>query len=271
MTVNNKFLGVSLLITLLGGCAAKPGETFDSKFAFDHQSMANDMVWLAGYNGLVSDNSYDRALDAAISAGTMGTLLPQDFNISGFGAAGLGFVLTSLQGTFPVEENLSHIVFQPLKSGDNPADPAFVSALIKQSFDKVIPWGSDVRAGKKPQDIANTAASDIACEHDNGLAGYNPFDLTHSCTVKGFDGNVAVRVAYTYTGDHFKAIMPNYVNKPMVAVLLRESGFGLQAKRENVFSYKERALVNNIAIVPFIKPNDEGKKLVFINGKATLV
>ena len=51
--MNNKFLGVSLLVTLLGGCAAKPGETFDSKFAFDHQSMANDMVWLAGYTGLM--------------------------------------------------------------------------------------------------------------------------------------------------------------------------------------------------------------------------
>ena len=57
----------------------------------------------------------------------------------------------------------------------------------------------------------------------------------------------------------------------MVTVVLRESGVGLQANRENVFSYKERALVNNIAIVPFIKPNDEGKKLVFIHGKATLV
>lgn len=266
--MNNKWLGLGLLVSLLSGCAAKPGETFDNKFAFEYNSMANDIVELGGYTGLISDNSYDRAMDAAINAGTMATLLPQDFNISGFGAAGLGFMLTSLQGTFPVEENLSHIVFQPLKQGDTPTDPEFVSALIKQNFDTVAPWAIDLSAGKKPEAITT---SDVTCRHNNGLAGYNPFDLTHSCTIKGFDGEVAVRVAYTYTGDHFKAVMPNYVNQPLVTVVLRESGFGLETNRENVFSYKKRALVNNIAIIPFIKPNDEGKKVVFINGKATLV
>lgn len=65
--------------------------------------MANDLVEVAGYVGLISDNRYDKAMDAAINAGTMATLLPTDFNISGFGAAGFGFLLTSLQGTSRIQ------------------------------------------------------------------------------------------------------------------------------------------------------------------------
>lgn len=231
--------------------------------------MANDLVEVAGYVGLISDNRYDKAMDAAINAGTMATLLPTDFNISGFGAAGFGFLLTSLQGTFPVQEDITHIVFQPLQPRDNPSDPAFVAKVIKDNFATATDY-KDTKIVLQ-RDIAQIPQSDITCKPDNGLAGYNPANLTHKCDVKDFDADIVARVAYTYNGSHFKEVMPNYVNKPVVAVMFRSVGITFSADKENVFAYKKNAMVNNIAIIPFIRPNDEGKKVIFINGKATLV
>ena len=66
--------------------------------------------------------------------------------------------------------------------------------------------------------------------------------------------------------------MPS-VRKGKFAVIFLRSSAQLAAKKgiENVFSYKNGTLSNSIAVLPFISANSQGKHLVYLNGKATLI
>jgi len=221
---------------------------------------------LAGYPGLIPDNSYAPNMDAAINAGTMATLLPQDLGISTLSAASIGFALTSLQGTYPMDENFSHIMLYPITTVGDVAAADFVKRAVVANF--AIRKGT-AADGDLADDLQRANINDVSCTAYGNIM--DKANFTHECNIPNIPWPAMVRVAGVYSGEHFEQVMPE-VPKGKYAVLFIRTG-QLVAKEgtQNVFSYKKGVLSNSIAILPFISANSQGKHLVYLNGKATLI
>lgn len=260
---------VALGLSLITGCVSTPSVQDSPLQVTDTRaSLASSLVTLAGYPGLIPDNSYAPNMDAAINAGTMATLLPQDLGISTLSAASIGFALTSLQGTYPMQEYFSMIILAPIADASEINQPDFIKNQVTSNF--MIRKASEHDRKGLAAILAKADINDITCDSYGNILDQAKF--THSCSIKNIPWPEMIRVAGIYQGDRFDRVMPS-VRKGKFAVIFLNSSGQLVAKEgtQNVFSYKNGVLSNSIAILPFISANSQGKHLVYLNGKATLI
>lgn len=271
MTVARKIAISALGLSLLAGCASTPAVDTTKSISVTNPhstSLANMMVSLAGYPGLLADNGYSKTLDAAVNAGAMSRLLPGDIGVSSMSAAGLGFALTALKGTYPVQNGAALFVLQPIKDASDITKPDFVRSTVLANLVVRTP-GKTERADMTA--ILNNAKIDtLKCSAYTSFM--NDAGFTHQCQIDGVRKDENVKVVGVYEGHDFDGVMPSVPKGKFAVVFVHTPGM-LDAKpgAENVFAYKNGTLVNSIAVLPFVKANDEGKHLVYLNGKATLL
>ena len=261
-------------LSLLAGCASTPAPK-DTLLQVSNPraSLAGSLVSLAGYPGLIPDNSYGPNLDAAINAGTMATLLPSDLGVSTFSAAGIGFALTALEGTFPMDEGAAFIVLQPIDDASQLDDPAFIASTVKSSVkvaevtQKLIDFNAEF-AGMLKQ--ANIDA--LSCQpRGTSLLNLGKGKFNFDCALPPMRHDVAVRAAGVYQGSDFGVLMPDVRAKKYAVLFLRSTYIKSKDGAQNVFMYEHGVLSNSIAVLPFVSANSQGKHLVYLNGKATLI
>lgn len=261
-------------LSLLAGCASThaPKDT-PLQVSNPRASLAGSLVSLAGYPGLIPDNSYGPNLDAAINAGTMATLLPSDLGISTFSAAGIGFALTALEGTFPMDEGAAFIVLQPIDDASQLDDPAFIASTVKSSMkvgevtQKLIDFDAEFADMLKQANI-----DALSCQpRGTSLLNLGKGKFNFDCALPPMRHDVAVRAAGVYQGSDFDVLMPDVKAKKYAVLFLRSTYIRPKDKMQNVFMYEHGVLSNSIAILPFISANSQGKHLVYLNGKATLI
>ncbi len=261
-------------LSLLAGCASTPAPK-DTLLQVSNPraSLAGSLVSLAGYPGLIPDNSYGPNLDAAINAGTMATLLPSDLGVSTFSAAGIGFALTALEGTFPMDEGAAFIVLQPIDDASQLDDPAFIASTVKSSMkvgevtQKLIDFDAEFA------DMIKQANIDaLSCQpRGTSLLNLGKGKFNFDCALPPMRHDVAVRAAGVYQGSDFDVLMPDVKAKKYAVLFLWSTYIRPKDKMQNVFMYEHGALSNSIAVLPFISANSQGKHLVYLNGKATLI
>ncbi len=269
MSLSQK-VGVAVFsLSLLVGCASTPApKDTPLEVSNPRASLASSLVSLAGYPGLIPDNSYGPNLDAAINAGTMATLLPDDLGISTFSAASIGFALTSLKGTYPMDNNFSMVILAPITDASDLNSPDYIKKLMLSSFE--IRKASKLDRADLTAILAKANINDMTCETYGNIL--DQANYTHSCSIKSIPWAEKIRVAGIYQGDRFDRVMPSVQKGKFAVVFLRSSG-QLVAKKnmENVFSYKSGTLSNSIAVLPFVSANSQGQHLVYLHGKATLI
>ena len=85
-----KGVAISVLTAaLLAGCASAPSKPTDQLVLNERHnkdSLASNLVTLAGYPGLISDSRYKKDFDDLVNAGALATTLPNDLNVSREGA-----------------------------------------------------------------------------------------------------------------------------------------------------------------------------------------
>lgn len=270
MAVVHKIAIAVLGASLMAGCAST--STVDATKTVtvtSHQSsLPNMMVSMAGYPGLLADNGYSQTLDAAVNAGSLAKLLPGDVGISSMTAGGLGFALTALKGTYPVENGFALFVLQPIDSASDINKPGFVSAALKSNLSIRKPEKDDEPALANIINKANL--NTIKCDVYSSFM--NEAGFTHKCQIDTIPWPEHVKVVGVYEGSEFAGVMPSVQKGKYALIFIRSSGQIVgKPSAENVFMYKDKALINSIAVLPFIQANSEGKHLVYLNGKATLL
>ena len=261
-------------LSLLAGCASThaPKDT-PLQVSNPRASLAGSLVSLAGYPGLIPDNSYGPNLDAAINAGTMATLLPSDLGISTFSAAGIGFALTALEGTFPMDEGAAFIVLQPIDDASQLDDPAFIASTVKSSMKVAEVTQKLIDFDAEFADMLKQANIDaLSCQpRGTSLLNLGKGKFNFDCALPPMRHDVAVRAAGVYQGSDFDVLMPDVKAKKYAVLFLWSTYIRPKDKMQNVFMYEHGVLSNSIAILPFISANSQGKHLVYLNGKATLI
>lgn len=262
-------------LVALAGCATAPQMGKDLSAGEQElmqnapQSMAAAMVSLAGYPGLVPDNTYSTTLDAAVNGGTMAMLLPKDVpSMSSLGAGLLGFSLTALQGTYPFDNNFTSLVFVPVEEATDMQTGDFAYRVINKYYQK-LPLGKGATDKQKAKWEA-FEVSKAKCEAVSGGLGLAGVTYSHKCKYSSGSPS-AIQVGSAYDGAMFDKVMPSMAGKKYVVVLVRGGNIEPKPSTDNVFEYINHTLTSRYAVLPFVKPNSEGKRLVFIEGKATLL
>ena len=274
MSVVKKLAFAAIALAVMTGCASTTAPKDTSlQVSNPRSSLAGSLVSLAGYPGLIPDNSYGPNLDAAINAGTMATLLPSDLGVSTFSAAGIGFALTALEGTFPMDEGAAFIVLQPIDDASQLDDPAFIASTVKSSMkvgevtQKLIDFDAEFA------DMIKQANIDaLSCQpRGTSLLNLGKGKFNFDCALPPMRHDVAVRAAGVYQGSDFDVLMPDVKAKKYAVLFLWSTYIRPKDKMQNVFMYEHGVLSNSIAVLPFVSANSQGKHLVYLNGKATLI
>ena len=274
MSVVKKLAFAAIALAVMTGCASTTAPKDTSlQVSNPRASLAGSLVSLAGYPGLIPDNSYAPNMDAAINAGTMATLLPSDLGVSTFSAAGIGFALTALEGTFPMDDGASFIVLQPINDASQLNDPAFIASTVKSSVkvaevtQKLIDFNAEFAGMLKQANIDALSCQPIG----TSLLSLGKGKFNFDCALPPMRHDVAVRVAGVYQGSDFDVLMPDVKSKKYAVLFLRSTYIKSKDGAQNVFKYERGTLSNSIAVLPFISANSKGKHLVYLNGKATLI
>lgn len=185
------------------------------------------------------------------------------------GAAGLGLAVTALQNTYPVQKYASVIILQPINDSNDVTQPDFVEKTIKANLAIATPIGKALENKPFVEMLKKSDINQIKCSPYSSAWVKGNFD--HECKLPYIPWPAMVRVAGIYEGSKFAPVMPNQ-SKGKYAVIFVESGqISGKPDLENVFYYKDDGFSNSIATLPFIAANDQGKHLVILNGKPTLI
>ena len=274
MSVVKKLAFAAIALAVMTGCASTTAPKDTSlQVSNPRASLAGSLVSLAGYPGLIPDNSYGPNLDAAINAGTMATLLPSDLGVSTFSAAGIGFALTALEGTFPMDDGAAFIVLQPINDASQLNDPAFIASTVKNSVKVAEVTQKLIDFDAAYADMLKKANMDaLSCQpRGTSLLNLGKGKFNFDCALPPMRHDVAVRAAGVYQGSDFDVLMPDVKAKKYAVLFLRSTYIRPKDKMQNVFMYEHGVLSNSIAVLPFVSANSQGKHLVFLNGKATLI
>lgn len=266
----------ALLLSVIAGCASTTpsGQAINPASINPNASLANVLVSLAGYPGLVADNGYSQTLDAAVNAGSLANLLPGDVGVSQLTAGSLGFALTALEGTYPMDDGASFVVLQPIKDAGDVNQKDFVEKTVKATTDvakvnqKLIDFDPVFAKMLGQADLEK-----LACQPTGSslMSFADKANFNHSCHLPPLKNDVSVRVGGVYEGHLFDKVMPDVHSSKYAVVFIRSTFIKAKAGVQNIFAYERGVMTNSIAVLPFISPNSQGKHLVYLNGKATLL
>lgn len=263
---------VPLVFLLLAGCSMRPQTAPDEGKQYvqnSSQSWAWNVTAYAGYPGLISDNKYSSTLDTAIKSTSNALLLPTSLtSMSGLAAGSLGVglgLVGSLAGQWPLEG--AGVVTTPLQAGEQYNDPAMIARAIKANFN-LREYKESASTNLKPL-LLTKSLDKLVCIP----AKHNGFN--HDCYVPGYeDYPVFVKAVRPADGTEFGSMLGLDKGRYAVLTVANDRGSLLRKKADSpdpVLMLVKNTYVVRDNILPFIGPNDQGKRLVFLDGKASLL
>lgn len=266
-----RILAVSVLaITSLAGCSSTP-EDMGKPFVQDKsKSVALNVAAYAGYPYLLSDNNYSKGFDTLVTSTSNALLLSTDLAGSlgslGGGALGAGLGLISgLAAEFPLDH--SDVMTAKLNSGEDYRSPQTVARIVKLNYKKRLARSGD--GEELGSFLAKESLADYVCE------AYSSSNFDFKCYDPAFDSYThLVKVSRPASGSEFGEVMPLSPGQYGVYLIRADRGGALIPKvdaPDAYFSLKDGAYVIGDTILPKVAPREDGKRLVFLHGKATMI
>lgn len=261
-----------LAMTTLAGCSSTPKDMGQPFIQDKSKSVALNVAAYAGYPYLLQDNSYSKGLDTVVTSTSNTLLLANDLSGSlgsiGGGALGAGLGLISgLADQYPLD--VAEVFTAKLQPGEDYKSAATVMRVLKANYEKRGVGSAD---GEKLRSLlAKPSLADYVCEPTN----VDDFDF--SCFDPADDRyNTYVKATRPANGLEFAEVMPLDKGNYGVFVIRNGRGSVLNPKKDAMDAYfylKKGSYVlgNSNTILPRVAPREDGKRLVFIDGKATLI
>lgn len=259
-------------IAALTGCSATPkniGKPFSQNKS---KSVALNVAAYAGYPYLLKDNSYSKGLDTVVTSTSNALLLANDLSGSvgsiGGGAFGVGLGLMSgLVAQYPLD--MANVFTAKLQPGEDYRSATTALRVMKANYQKRAKRADELKALNGF--FENPSLDAYVCEPTMLI----PWD--YSCFDPAYEGfALYVRAIRPATGNEFPQVMPLDKGNYGVFLIGRARGSVLTPKKDapDAYFYMEKGfyvLGGTNTILPLIAPREDGKRLVFIDGKATLI
>jgi hypothetical protein len=259
-------------IAALTGCSSTPKDLGQPFTQDKSKSVALNVAAYAGYPYLLKDNSYSKGLDTVVTSTSNTLLLANDLTGSlgslGGGALGLGLgFISGMADQYPLVGG--KVFTAKLQPGEDYKSAATVLRVLKANYEKREVDSAD--GDKLRSLLAKSSLADYVCEpttvDDYDFSCFDPADDRYNTYVK------AIRPA---NGLEFAEVMPLTKGSYGVFFICNDRGSVLTPKKDATDAYfylKDGSYVlgNTNTVLPRVAPREDGKRLVFIEGKATLI
>ena len=264
------FAVTTLAVMTLAGCSSTPKDMGKPFVQDKSKSVALNVAAYAGYPTLLRDNSYSNELDTLVVSTSNALLLANDLagSLGSFGGAALGAglgLMSGLTAEYPLDH--SQVVTAKLNPGEDFRSPQAVARVIKANYQKRIARSGDgeTLGGL----LAKESLDDYVCE------AYSSSNFDYKCYDPAYeDYSHLVKVARPANGTEFGEVMPLPVGQYGVYLMRTDRGGVLMPKADAPDAYfhmKDGAYVIGDTILPKVAPREDGKRLVFLHGKATMI
>lgn len=261
-----------LAMTALAGCSSTPKDMGKPFVQDKSKSVALNVAAYAGYPYVLRDNSYDKGLDTLVTSTSNALLLANDLSGSlgslGGGALGLGLgFISGMADQYPLDAG--RVFTAKLQPGEDYKSAATVLRVLQANYQKREVDSAD--GDKLRSLLAKPSLADYVCEpttvKEYDFSCYDPADDRY---------NTYVRATRPANGLEFAEVMPLTKGIYGVFFIRNDRGSVLTPKKDATDAYfylKDGSYVlgNTNTILPRVAPRADGKRLVFIDGKATLI
>ena len=261
-----------LAMAALAGCSSTPKDIGQPFVQDKSKCVALNVAAYAGYPYVLRDNSYSQGFDTLVASTSNALLLANDLSGSlgafGGGALGLGLgFISGLTDQYPLDGG--DVFTAKLHPGENYKSAATVLRVLQTNYQKREVDSAD--GDKLRSLLAKSSLADYVCEpttvSDYDFSCFDPADDRYNTYVK------ATRPA---NGLEFSEVMPLPQGNYGVFFINNDRGSVLTPKKDATDAYfylKDGSYVlgNTNTILPRVAPREDGKRLVFIDGKATLI
>lgn len=261
-----------LAITALTGCSSKPKDMGQPFTQDKSKSVALNVASYAGYPDVLEDNNYSQGFDTLVTSSSNAMLLANDLSGSlgaiGGGALGLGLgFISGLNANYPFPG--SQVFTAKLMPGEDYKSAATALRVLHANYELRGHQSGDGESINKL--LAKKSMADYVCEPTT-VADYD-----YSCFDPADDRyNIYVRASRPANGTEFAEVMPLTPGNYAVYFIRNDRGAILTPKKDApdlyfVFTDGTFRLGDTNTILPRVAPREDGKRLVFLNGKATLI
>lgn len=260
-----------LVAATLGGCSSTPKDAGKPFVQNPKESVALNVAAYAGYPYILRDNGYSNGLDALATSGGNAVLLASDLagSLGSLGGASLGLGLglfTSMAAEYPLP--MSEVMTAKLNPGEDYRSAATVLRVLKANYEmREVREKTDGDTLK--QFLGKDSLNDYVCEPTT----YKKFDF--ECFDPAYKKySHFVGVSRPANGTEFGEVMPLTPGSYGVYFMTSDRGAVLIPKADApdpYFTYTKGVYVIGDTVLPKIAPREDGKRLVFLHGKATLI
>ncbi len=264
------FAVTTLAVMTLAGCSSTPKDMGKPFVQNPTKSVALNVAAYAGYPHLLSDNSYSKGFDTLVTSTSNAMLLSSDLarSLGSLGGAGLGIGLGFMSGLvaeYPLQS--SNVFTAKLNPGEDYRSPQTIVRVLDANYQKQVAKPDDSEELKTF--LNKPSLKDYVC---TGTM-YKDFDFT--CSDPAHDTyTMLVKVVRPASGTEFGEVMPLTPGQYGVYLITPERGYAQEVKAnaaDPYFHMKDGAYVIGDTILPKVAPREDGKRLVFLHGKATMI
>lgn len=261
-----------LALISVTGCSSTPKDIGQPYVQDKSKSFALNVGAYAGFPHVLKDNNYSHGLDTLVVSSSNAMLLADDLGSSmgalsaGALGAGLGF-MNGFLAEFPLDA--AKVFTARLNAGENYKDANTVLRVINDNYEKRPEKVNESKGLKGFFDKKDLSA--FVCTPSSS----SRWDF--SCYDPAFENyNVYVKATRPANGQEFKGVMNLPVDNYGVYVIRNDRGSVLVPKKNapDKYFYLEQGayvLSDSKTVLPRVAPREDGKRLVIIDGKATLI
>ncbi|WP_290435453.1 hypothetical protein [Aeromonas caviae] len=229
------------------------------------KSFAWNVGAYAGYPWVLNDGRYDKSMDLLVNSTSYAMNLSADLGSSLAGGAlglGAGFIGGLTEG-YPLKPSL--VWTAQLEDNEEYNQARAIERFIIKNF-KV----RAVEADDTPKIKLRLGMIDInkiTCVENH------PYQYTHECELPGVShSTIFVTAARPATGEEFGKILNLKPGRYGVFVTRNQSDLIEKDDAADVYFYmKDGAYQSGNNVLPLVGPREDGKRLVVIDGKTTLI
>lgn len=259
-------------IAAITGCSSTPKDMGQPFVQDKSKSLALNVAAYAGYPYVLRDNSYSKGFDTLVASTSNALLLANDLSgsLGAFGGGALGLGLGFISGMADQSPLDAGKVFTAkLQPGEDYKSAATVLRVLQTNYQRREVDSAD--GDKLRSLLAKPSLADYVCEpttvKEYDFSCYDPADDRY---------NTYVRATRPANGLEFAEVMPLTKGSYGVFFIRNDRGSVLTPKKDatDAYFYLEKGsyvLGNSNTILPRVAPREDGKRLVFIDGKATLI
>ncbi|MCF5860044.1 hypothetical protein [Aeromonas veronii] len=271
--MNGNIFAVSILaMAILGGCSSAPKDLGKPFVQDKTKSVAFNVGAYAGYPDVLQDKYYSHDLDTLVTSSSNAMLLSADLggSMGAFGAGALGVGLGFLSGlTDQLPLKSGYVFTAKLNPGEDYRSPTTVLRVFQENYVKLDPNNKENEHVKDV--IEKTSISNFICESTTDYS-YDVYCADPAAKKYGF----YVKTTRPANGQEFPEVMPLPVGQYGVYFINSARSPAFEPKENTEDSYfhlKNNAFVlgKSNTILPLVSPRDDGKRLVFIDGKAKFI